>query len=211
MPTAARDPACTNSVLGTDRTDCCSSPTTAAPSLTRASPDSGACDSTSQSLLPTPHVEIIKPPLPETPRRLSRCLRPQTHLLGALPSVTSPQGSRHALLQNLHHRRRGPHLRFRNQQMNVIRHHHIPNQPELISLAHLIQNSQKHIPAMRSPQQRPPPVTTTCNKVQLPVPVPALQPVTHRMRAAAHPCLPTPGSRACGTRNCKSNGKPETE
>ena len=86
-------------------------------------------------LLRAPHIEIIKTPLPETPRCLHGCLGPQSHMIRITPSARlPPQTLRHTLLQDLHHRRRRARLRFRNQQTYMLRHHHVPNQPELIAL-----------------------------------------------------------------------------
>jgi hypothetical protein len=126
-------------------------------------------------LLPTPHVEIIKPPLPEAPRRVRWCPRPQSHLVLLRPlSRLPPQSTRYALLQDLHHRRRRAHLRLPDQQVNVFRHHHVPSQPELISLPDLNQDPQERIALPPRSQQGPPPVTTARDKVQLPLPIPPL-------------------------------------
>jgi len=134
-------------------------------------------------LLPAPHAEIIKPPLPETPWRFRWRLGPQSHLVLIRPRSRLPSHStRHPLFQNLNHRRRRVYSGLRNQQMNVRRHHHVPNQPELISLPHLIQNPQERITPPPRSQQRPTPVTTARNKVQLPLPIPPLQFITHRLR-----------------------------
>ena len=144
-------------------------------------------------LLRAPHVEIIKTPLPETPRRIRRRLGPQSHLIliRSLPPLSS-QALRHALLQNLHHRGRRAHFRLRNQQMNVLRHHHVPNQQELITLAHLIQDSQERIPLPRRSEQGSPPITTTRDEVQVFLAIPPLQFVAHRL---GHSCAPSPAAR----------------
>jgi hypothetical protein len=139
-------------------------------------------------LLRTPQIEIIKPP-PETPPRLRRRLGPQSHLtLIRSLSPLSSQALRHALLQGLHHRRRRAHFRLRNQQINVLGHHHVADQPELIALARRIQNPQKHVPLPRRSQQGPAWVTATRNKMQVPLTVAPLQLVTYRL---GHSCAPS--------------------
>ena len=108
------------------------------------------------------------------------------------------------MLQNLHHRRRRPSLRLRNQKMNVFRHHHIPNQQKLITRASLLQNFQKHVPFPRCPQQRTPPVATASNEMQMPMPINPLQFFAHRMglsRQTSSPCSQQPtASRFWGCR-----------
>jgi hypothetical protein len=125
-------------------------------------------------LLRTPQIEIIKPP-PETPPRLRRRLGPQSHL--TLIRSLSPL-----------HRRRRAHFRLRNQQINVLGHHHVADQPELIALARRIQNPQKHVPLPRRSQQGPAWVTATRNKMQVPLTVAPLQLVTYRL---GHSCAPS--------------------
>jgi hypothetical protein len=57
---------------------------------------------------------------------------------------------------------------------------------------HLIQDSQERIPLLRRSQQRPTPVTAARNKMQVPLTIPPLQFVTHRL---GHSCAPSPPAR----------------
>jgi hypothetical protein len=63
--------------------------------------------------------------------------------------------------------------------------------PELVSLPHLLQNPQERIALPPRSQQRPTPVTSARNKVLLPLPIPPLQFVTHRLR---HSRAPSPAN-----------------
>ncbi len=132
-------------------------------------------------LLPAPYIEIIKPPLPET--AMHRGILPQTHLSRRrLPTNPPPQPPRHPLLQHLHHHRRIRLLRLPNQQMNVLRHHYIPDDYKPIAPPHLIENDQKRIPRPHRPQKRQSPITTERNKMQLRSPIAPLKIFWHRSK-----------------------------
>ncbi len=90
------------------------------------------------SLLRSPNVEVIETCLPE--RSLCRFLREQV----ALPRVASfslrQQRMRRALLQDLHDRRRAPHLGFGDQQMHMLWHDYVADNYKAIAQARLLQN-----------------------------------------------------------------------
>ena len=138
-------------------------------------------------LLPAPYIEIVEPPLPKT--AMHRGVLPQTQLSRRrLPANPPPQPPRHQLLQHLHHHRRIRLLRLTDQQMNVLRHHHIPDDYEPIASPHFIKNDQKSIPRPHRPQKRQPPITTERNEMQLRSPIAPLKILRHRSKSTpSHP------------------------
>jgi hypothetical protein len=152
-------------------------------------------------LLPAPDVEIIKPPLPATSRCFPERIWPQPQLIRIPPpSSFPPQQLRHALFQDLHHRGRRADLRLRDQQMDMLGHHHIANQQELITGPHLIENFQEHIPLPRRAQQGTTPVATAGNEMQMALPITALEPVLQEQDPKARTLCRR--RKGCGTPNC---------
>ena len=129
-------------------------------------------------LLVTPHIEIVKSPLPELrPRILSSKLK-----LELANNCFPPHLPRHSLLQHLQHRRRRPFRRLAHQQMNVFRHHHKSHQRKSVSITHLAQDFYKQIPRPHRPQQRQAPVTTAGDEMQIVLAVIPLKFSMHRNR-----------------------------
>src|SRR5579862_3649540 len=146
-------------------------------------------------LLPAPNIEIIKPPLPET--AMHRDILPQTQLpRRRFPPTPPPQPPRHPLLQHLHHHRRIRLLRLPDQQMNVLRHHHIPDDYEPIAPTHLVKNDQKRIPRPHRPQERQTSITTKSNEMQLGSPIAPLEILRHRSKS--NPSHPSQTQRRLG-------------
>ena len=128
----------------------------------------------------TPHIEIVKPSLPERLVFPQRPFLPQALLSRTQTALPPPvHRSRNALLQHLHHRAGIPHIRLADQQMNMFRHHYITDQREIVALANFIQNLEKEIPSPLRAQQRRAAITTACNKVQLAQPIAASQALLH--------------------------------
>jgi hypothetical protein len=63
--------------------------------------------------------------------------------------------------------------------MNVLRHHHISDQREFISLPNLTENFEKEMPRSRRTQQRHAAITTAGNEVQLAQSITASQALLH--------------------------------
>src|SRR5208283_4673058 len=95
------------------------------------------------------HVEVIKTRLPKAARSFRLFRKGQPHLFLGCVSPLPSHFLRHALLQHLQHRRRCAFLRFADQQMHVLRHHHITHQQKAILRADARQFAHKQIPRTR--------------------------------------------------------------
>ncbi len=152
-------------------------------------------------LLPAPDVEIIKPSLPATSRHFPERILPQRQLIRTPPpSSLPPQQLRHALFQDLHHRGRRADLRLRDQEMDMLGHHHIANHQELITRPYLIENFQEHIPLPRRAQEGTTPVATAGNEMQMALPITTLEPVLQEEDPKPRTLCRRRKER--GTRNC---------
>jgi hypothetical protein len=146
-------------------------------------------------LLQTPNIEVIKPPLPKTRQQLRAILRIRPQLLRD-SSTFRPQPPGNPLLQNLHHKRRRPKRRFANQQMNMLRHNHIPNQSKPIRVAHLAKNRHKSVPVPNRRQQPPALIATKRNEVEMPTSVDPNRWCSHdKKRRSKHRPLQIKGAR----------------
>src|SRR5580658_6721613 len=113
-------------------------------------------------------------------RLLQILAKRQRHLLRSAALSPSPQRARNSLLQHLQNLRRIAFFRFAHQQMHVLRHHHVPEQPEPESEPNFTQNYHKSVPRPRRPEIRPSPMTTERHKVEIPLPVMPPQRIAHR-------------------------------
>jgi hypothetical protein len=78
-------------------------------------------------LLLTPHIEIVEPRLPELGQTVIRTLEAKPELsCGRAWFLAQP--ARHALLQDLHDRRRRSPGRFTDEQVNVLWHDDISDE-----------------------------------------------------------------------------------
>ena len=112
-----------------------------------------------------PHIEIVEPRLPERP---PRTLSAKQATLPWIPAFAFRQQSASgALLQNLHDCRRIPHLRFRDQQMEMFWHDHVSDDYESIPPSHLFENGKEAVAATSSAQEWQSPITRTGDKVQM--------------------------------------------
>src|SRR5579862_6399154 len=109
----------------------------------------------------TPHIEVIKPALPELP--------------GCPPAPGKPK------FHGLHNRRRIADLRLRNQHVNVLRHHHIPDYAKAIPLAHHFQDIKEQVSCWFCIEQRPAPIAAPGNEVEASGTVVALQAPWHEV------------------------------
>ena len=88
-------------------------------------------------------------------------------------------GSRNALFQHLHQRAGVPHIRFANKQMNMLVHHHVADQREIIVRPNFSENLEKEMPRAFGTQQSRTPITTASNEVQLTESIAASQALFH--------------------------------
>ena len=132
-------------------------------------------------LLPGPHVEVVKTPLPERTMLRRGHFVPQAPLSRrrTLPPPSAVHRAGNALLQHLHHRRRSSHPGLADQQMNVLQHHDVAQQREIPSVPNFVQNHKKLITRSFRPQQRPAPVATARDEVQVAHSVAPFQTVLH--------------------------------
>ena len=149
-------------------------------------------------LLPGPHVEIVEASLPEAAMARRRRFVPQTHLPGwRAPPLAPPYRAGDALLQHLHHGRRSAHPRLADEQMNMFGHHHVAEQREIVSVAHVGQDTQKQRARCLRAEQRQAMVTAARDEVQLAQAVAAFEAVFHARPRTLHTpkgAAPTVGS-----------------
>src|SRR5579864_4303421 len=128
-------------------------------------------------LLPGPHIEIIKACLPERPA----CFLAEWHSLLRVSAFSFWQQSlRTALLQHLHHCGGRAYLRFRDQQMNVLRHYHIADHNKAVTLARLFKRGQEVISGSCCAQQGPALMARVSDKVQVMRTISAMQSTGHK-------------------------------
>jgi hypothetical protein len=144
--------------------------------------------------LPALHVEVVEPPLPERATLLCWFFLPQTHLSGRRAPPPPVHRPGNALLQHLHHCCRSPPPRLADKQMNMLRHHHVSQEREIVSCADFTQDLQKEIARPLGIQQGHAPVATARDEVQVSRSIAAFQAVFQR-RDSAHPST----EEGCGT------------
>jgi len=130
-----------------------------------------------------PYIEIVESPLPkmfffpgilEWKRQLS---------IDHSPSLLQ-QGPRNLLFQHLQNLRWIFLGWFAEQQMYMFGHHHIPDQPELMSAANFIQDFHKSLSRPSRSEQRLPPVTTEGDEMKIALPVVPLEGIAHQTKPA---------------------------
>jgi len=124
-------------------------------------------------------IEIVKPRLPKLWQLLKESRKRDPQLPSRCRTPVLPHLLGHALLQHLQHRRRRRLLRLADQQVHVIRHHHISRKQKSVFPSHLAKFFYKQISRARRAKEWHPSVTTKCDKVQLPLAVVALQSLRH--------------------------------
>src|SRR5580692_11350950 len=135
-----------------------------------------------------PHIEIVEPSLPERLVFPNGSFLPQAFLFRPRAAPPTPvHRSRNPLFQHLHRRARIPHIRLADQQMNMLRHHYIPDQREIVTHSNLTENLEKEMPSPFRAQQRRATITTAGNKVQMSQSIAASQ-------ALLHPVNPNPST-----------------
>ena len=122
------------------------------------------------SLLQTPDIEVVKPPLPKPRLRIFATFKAQIQL-SSIRSLFPAQAPGDALFQNLNHRRGRSSCRLANEQMDVLGHHHISDKREAEAVSDLAENLNESIPSASRAQERHAPVTTERDEMKMPAPV----------------------------------------
>jgi hypothetical protein len=108
--------------------------------------------------------------------RLSRGINPRASLSRNVPaSQFAQRGPREALLQHLDHNPGIGSFRLAEQQMNVLRHDHITDYHEAITLPYLFKDKKKEIAPLRSMQKRESVITAERDEVQKSLSVAAIE------------------------------------
>jgi hypothetical protein len=131
-----------------------------------------------------PHIEVVKSPLPKMRFRCLTSSERQRQLCAARSSSLLQQRPRDFLFQYLQNLRRILFCRLAQRQMYMLRHHHIPDQPELVPSANFIQDFHKPVPRPNRSKQRSPPITTEGNEMKIPLPVMPLERIAHPTKPA---------------------------
>ena len=126
------------------------------------------------SLLQTPHVKVVKPPLPKSRERIVATGEEQTQLRSGR-SPLAAQAARDTLFQNLNDRGRGSFSRLADEQVDMLRHDDVTHQGEPVTVAHFVKNMDESISSANRAQQRQASVTTEGDEMQMVLSVPALQ------------------------------------
>src|ERR1700690_3388426 len=118
-------------------------------------------------LLRSPHVEVVEPALPESGTPVTYGFFPHFPLTFDGSSPLSAQSPRNSLLQNLHYNGRISYIWFTDQQVNVLGHHDVAKEREVIALADLAQYLQELFSLMRRGEKSHPPITAASNEMEM--------------------------------------------
>ncbi len=118
-------------------------------------------------LLRAPHVEVVKPPLPE--RHLTRHHpgKRQRQLSRHRLLSSSAQRPGNLLLQHLQYLRRRTFPRLAHQQVHVFRHHHITDHLETVPGTYFIEYSDEAIPCACRSKKWATTIATDGDEVQI--------------------------------------------
>jgi hypothetical protein len=152
-------------------------------------------------LLQAPHVEVVKPALPEARQRIVTACKDQIQLSGGR-SPLAAQAARDALFQNLNYSRGRSFSRFADEQVNVLRHDDVAHQGEAVAVTHLAKNSDEHISGPNRAQKGQASIAGERNEVQMSSSIVANEFVGHRTQEKSKP-------RPLEPRKGRPPGKPE--
>jgi hypothetical protein len=118
------------------------------------------------SLLQTPHIEIVEAPLPKARLRIVVAGNDQIQLSGGR-SPLATQAARDPLFQHLNDRGRCSFDRFADEQLDVLRHNDVTHQGEAVTVTHLAKNLDENISGANRAQQRQASITGERNEMQM--------------------------------------------
>lgn len=139
------------------------------------------------SLLETPHIEVVKSPLPKPPRpRIFNPCKVQIQLSSDRPFFVA-QAARDSLFQNLDHHGGRSFGRFADEQMNVLRHHDISDKREPVAVPDFAENLNESVSGANRSQKRHTPVATERNEMKMAAPVNPNEFVGHGVQEHQNP------------------------
>src|SRR5512143_859184 len=123
-----------------------------------------------------PHVEIVKPRLPD----MHRPCVPE-RILPLITCLTRPSQYplRETLFYDLHDFGWVPHLRFADQEVKVLGHDHITEDHEAIPFAGLLEDAQEQVATQCSAEPGLPAVTAAGDEMEVSGAVISVQPFGH--------------------------------
>jgi hypothetical protein len=119
------------------------------------------------------HDEIVEAPLPNV-----GIVLPQLALSG-IPALVPQNTPRQSLLEHLHDRGLSTAFRFTDEQVKVLRHHHVSDHDEVVASANLFKDSQEQIAFFRSVKKRAATITAAGKKMKMSRVVTAMQVARH--------------------------------
>jgi hypothetical protein len=137
------------------------------------------------SLLQTPHVKVVKPPLPKSRQRIVATCKGHIQL-SCRRSPLATQAARDALFQNLNHSGRRSLGWLADEQMNVLGHD-VTHQGEAVTVAHFAKNMYKSISGANRAQKRQAPIAGEGNEMQMTASVAANEVVGHGRQEQSKP------------------------
>ena len=108
----------------------------------------------------TPHIEVVKTPLPKAPVLRHGITTFQGKLALRTAPLPSSHRARYSLFQHLQDPRHVSTLGLADQQMHMLRHDDVSDQPKFTFLSSLFQHPEEQI-SRSNRFQIPPPVVTT--------------------------------------------------
>jgi hypothetical protein len=138
------------------------------------------------SLLQTPHVKVVKPPLPKSRQRIVATCKGQIQLSRGR-SPLAAQAARDVLFQNLNHGGRRSLGWLADEQMNVLGHDDITHQGEAVAIAHFAKNMYKSISGANRAQKRQAPIAGEGHEMQMTASVAANEVVGHGKQEQSKP------------------------
>ena len=138
------------------------------------------------SLLQTPHIEILETALPEARERVVARCKYQIQLCGGR-SFFAPQSARDALLQNLNHSGRHSFDRLADEQRNVIGHNYIAHQREPVAVARLAENLDEGDSGANRAQKRQASIAGEGDEMQMAARVETNEFVSHGTKEKSKP------------------------
>lgn len=130
------------------------------------------------SLLQTPHVKVVKPPLPKARQQIVAACKDQIQLSGGR-SPFAAEAARDALFQNLNYSRRRSFDRFADEQMDVLRHDNVAHKGKSVAVAHLAKNSDENVSGANRAQKWQTSIASEGNEMQMAASVAANKFVSH--------------------------------